>query len=219
VFAKPKKKESPEHNYSHRSGARPGRPCPVPACSGQPLSGERRFSSPLRNRIFFSSISPGGPGVSHFLSLPLLPGRRGDRYWVAVTLSLSLPLLSPYLIPSHTAETPPPKLPSRRTLAVPSLVRDGQISGVLHPVVVGVGAWRVGRGVWGWGGGAGPGRGPPPAVWRGAAVLRLRWPPSPCRGAARCGLLLVAGGVAGAGAGRRRMPRGRWRPTIGGRPH
>ena len=27
----------------HRPGARPGRPCPVPACSGQPLPGERRF--------------------------------------------------------------------------------------------------------------------------------------------------------------------------------
>jgi hypothetical protein len=42
--------------------------------------------------------------------------------------------------------------------------------------------------------GAGPGRGPQPAVWRGAAVLRRRWPPSPCRGAAPCGLRLVAGG-------------------------
>ncbi len=42
--------------------------------------------------------------------------------------------------------------------------------------------------------GAGPGRGPQPAVWRGAAVLRRLWPPSPCRGAAPCGLCLVAGG-------------------------
>jgi hypothetical protein len=32
--------------HQHRPGARPGRPCPVPACSGQPLPGERRFSSP-----------------------------------------------------------------------------------------------------------------------------------------------------------------------------
>ena len=40
---------------------------------------------------------------------------------------------------------------------------------------------------------AGPGRGPQPAVWRGAAVLRRLWPPSPCRGAAPCGLCLVAG--------------------------
>jgi hypothetical protein len=38
--------------HPHRPGARPGRPCPVPACSGQPLPGKRRFSSPLRNRIF-----------------------------------------------------------------------------------------------------------------------------------------------------------------------
>ena len=36
-----------------------------------------------------------------------------------------------------------------------------------------------------------------PTVWRDAAVLRRRWPPSPCRGAAvDCVLLL--GGVAGA---------------------
>jgi hypothetical protein len=34
--------------------------------------------------------------------------------------------------------------------------------------------------------GAGPGRGPPLAAWRSAAVLRRRWAPSPCRGAARC---------------------------------
>jgi hypothetical protein len=51
------------------------------------------------------------------------------------------------------------------------------------------------------------------------AVLHRRWPPSPCRGAAPCGLHLVAGGVAGAGAGRLRMPRGRCRPAIAGRPH
>ncbi len=43
--------------------------------------------------------------------------------------------------------------------------------------------------------GAGPGRGPQPAVCRGAAVLRRLWPPSPCQGAAPCGLCLVAGGV------------------------
>ena len=42
--------------------------------------------------------------------------------------------------------------------------------------------------------GAGPGRGPQPAVWRGATVLRRRWPPSPCRDAAPCRLRLVAGG-------------------------
>jgi hypothetical protein len=39
--------------HQHRPGARPGRPCPVPACSGQPLPGERRFSSALGNRVFF----------------------------------------------------------------------------------------------------------------------------------------------------------------------
>jgi hypothetical protein len=31
--------------------------------------------------------------------------------------------------------------------------------------------------------------------------------------------VLLMGGVTGAGAGLRRMPRGRWRPAIGGRPH
>jgi hypothetical protein len=30
--------------HPHRPGARPGRPCPVPARSGQPLSGRSRFS-------------------------------------------------------------------------------------------------------------------------------------------------------------------------------
>jgi hypothetical protein len=65
----------------------------------------------------------------------------------------------------------------------------------------------------------GPGRGPPPAVWRGVAVLRRRWPPSPCRGADHCGLYLVAGGGAGAGAGLLIMPRCLCRPAIGGRPH
>ena len=38
--------------HQHRPGARPGRPCPVPACGGQPLPGERRFSSALGNRVF-----------------------------------------------------------------------------------------------------------------------------------------------------------------------
>jgi hypothetical protein len=33
-------------------GAHPGRPCPVPACNGQPLPSQRRFSSPLMNRFF-----------------------------------------------------------------------------------------------------------------------------------------------------------------------
>jgi hypothetical protein len=38
--------------HQHRPGDHPGRPCPVPACSGQPLPGERRLSSPSGNRIF-----------------------------------------------------------------------------------------------------------------------------------------------------------------------
>jgi hypothetical protein len=73
-----------------------------------------------------------------------------------------------------------------------------QVSGCLsflRPVVVGggrgvsCGATMAGRAA----AGAGPGRGPPPAVCRCAAVLRRRWPPSPCLGAVRCGLRLVAG--------------------------
>ena len=35
--------------HPHRPGARPGRPCPVPACSGQPPPGRSGFRSPLRN--------------------------------------------------------------------------------------------------------------------------------------------------------------------------
>ena len=38
--------------HQHRPGASPGLPCPVPACSWQPLPGERRLSPPLGNRIF-----------------------------------------------------------------------------------------------------------------------------------------------------------------------
>ncbi len=54
-----------------------------------------------------------------------------------------------------------------------------------------------------------------PAVGR---VARRNGPalalaPFPCRGAAPCGLCLVAGGVAGAAAGLRRMSRSRWRPA------
>jgi hypothetical protein len=76
--------------------------------------------------------------------------------------------------------------------------------------------------LWGCDGGAGVGGGgarggPQQAVWRGAAVLRRLWPPSPCRGAAPCGLCLVAGGMAGAAAaGLRRMPCSRWGPAVGG---
>ena len=62
---------------------------------------------------------------------------------------------------------------------------------------VSCGAAVAGRGV----AGAEHGRGPQPAVWRGAAVLRRRWPPSPCRGAAvDCFLLLGGGGWCCCGA-------------------
>jgi hypothetical protein len=54
--------------HQHRPGARPGRPCPVPACSGQPLPGERRFSSALGNRVFFFLLV-----VSRSTCPPLFP--------------------------------------------------------------------------------------------------------------------------------------------------
>ena len=38
--------------HQHRPGSRPGRPYPIPACSGQPLPGERRFNFALGNRVF-----------------------------------------------------------------------------------------------------------------------------------------------------------------------
>jgi hypothetical protein len=54
--------------HQHRPGARPGRTCPVPAYSWQPLPGERRFSSALGNRFrwagnskWSASICAGGP--------------------------------------------------------------------------------------------------------------------------------------------------------------
>jgi hypothetical protein len=37
--------------HQHQPRARPGLPCPVPACSGQPPSGQSGFSFPLPNRI------------------------------------------------------------------------------------------------------------------------------------------------------------------------
>jgi hypothetical protein len=42
--------------HQHRPGARPGRPCPVPARSGQPLPCERRFSSALGDRVFSTGV-------------------------------------------------------------------------------------------------------------------------------------------------------------------
>ena len=51
---RPPRRRSPSRHvptHQHRPGSRPGLPCPVPACSGQPLPGERRFSSALGNRV------------------------------------------------------------------------------------------------------------------------------------------------------------------------
>jgi hypothetical protein len=61
--------------HPHWPGARPGRPCPVPACSGQPLSGKRRFSSPLRDRIF-QGTAEIGQATSRKLDLGLRVQRR-----------------------------------------------------------------------------------------------------------------------------------------------
>jgi hypothetical protein len=44
-------------SHQHWPGDCPGRPCPVPACSGQPLTCQRRFSSSLWNRNFLSTAS------------------------------------------------------------------------------------------------------------------------------------------------------------------
>ncbi len=38
--------------HPHRPGARPGRPCPVPACSGQPPSGQSRFQLLIAEFVF-----------------------------------------------------------------------------------------------------------------------------------------------------------------------
>ena len=81
------------------------------------------------------------------------------------------------------------------------------------------GAWRVGlrsRGGWRrWQDPDGARRLPCGAAWRSCAGAG----PLPRAGtqlAVDCVLLL--GGVTGAGAGRRRITHGRWRPAIGGRP-
>jgi hypothetical protein len=42
--------------HPHWPGARPGHPCHVPAYTGQPLPCQRRFSLPLRNRVFLPVV-------------------------------------------------------------------------------------------------------------------------------------------------------------------
>jgi hypothetical protein len=89
---------------------------------------------------------------------------------------------------SSPADGAPASLPP----ASSSLIQDIRLTSVLLLLSGGgvCGTTAAGRAA----AGAGPGRGPPPAVWRGAAVLRRRWPPCPCRGTVRCGLRLVDGG-------------------------
>ena len=50
--------------HQHWPGVRPGSPCPVPACSGQPLPGERRFSSALGNRVSIISYKSSSSSAS-----------------------------------------------------------------------------------------------------------------------------------------------------------
>ncbi len=90
----------------------------------------------------------------------------------------------------------------------------------LHPVVVGGGACRVGLGRRG---GQRRGRGPGAARRRPCGAARRSCAcagPLPRAGvhlAVDCVLLL--GGLTGAGAGRRHMPRSQCGPAIGGHPH
>jgi hypothetical protein len=108
---------------------------------------------------------------------------------------------------SHLASRSPSSCARQAT--APDLTPRVRSSGLLLLAgYVSCGAAAAGRAA----AGAGPGRGPRQAVWRGqrqavwrgAAVLRRCWPPSPCWGAAPCGLCLVAGGwlvlVRGCGA-------------------
>ena len=57
--------------HPHRPGARPGRPCPVPARSGQPLSGRSRFSPAFGTEFFSQMMShwPTGPCLRAVLRL------------------------------------------------------------------------------------------------------------------------------------------------------
>jgi hypothetical protein len=48
--------------HQHQPGARPGRPCPVSARSGQPLPGERRFSPPFGEQRPERGLRGGGRG-------------------------------------------------------------------------------------------------------------------------------------------------------------
>ena len=52
--------------HPHRPGARPGRPCPVPARSGQPLSGRSRFSPAFGTEFSYRShMIPIIPVIKH----------------------------------------------------------------------------------------------------------------------------------------------------------
>jgi hypothetical protein len=57
--------------HPHRPGARPGRPCPVPACSGQPPSGRSGFSSPFGTEFFCFRL--------HHMPLAAPPSKENGR--------------------------------------------------------------------------------------------------------------------------------------------
>ncbi len=87
--------------HQHRPGARPGCPCPVPACSGQPLPGERRFSSALGNRVFY--VYPCA--VRH--QFRMYPCAVRHQFRMLMNTAASTVDLSPFRHPTAPVHGPP----------------------------------------------------------------------------------------------------------------
>ena len=78
--------------HPHRPGARPGRPCPVPARSGQPLSGRSRFSPAFGTEFFSFQPQPQHARPS---SARAVPRATGNLQIFLVTLYAWLVRVSP----------------------------------------------------------------------------------------------------------------------------
>jgi len=58
--------------HLHRPRARPGRPCPVPTCSGQPQSGRRGFSPAFGTEFFRNArVCLNGLRLTKFILEPI----------------------------------------------------------------------------------------------------------------------------------------------------
>jgi hypothetical protein len=96
--------------YQHRPRARPGRPCPVPAVSGQPLPGERRLcireqSFSTVGRVLFAAGRSWGGEPAHrrvvgraSLCLPTVRSRTCVDAWVGAVSCGSFRTVAPVAV-------------------------------------------------------------------------------------------------------------------------